>query len=380
MADQKHPEGPPDTLHVEEPLPAYEPYEEPAEAGPSSSTTARGSQPAELPAEPPYGEPPQPGGKGPTVSSPFNFPEDTPAPSYFEAAAQIQRPIAVPQVEPVLTSPFLPAYSPSMLSYGITPETWANFLNTLSAFLSATVSERAVSHAGDLARQIGKGAGGFGKNVMQHAKSVGQNITDHAKKGNILGAAFAVVGGAISLPISAAANTVGATVTLPGSAMAAVSRKPQTPQERAIAYITVANRDWFHPRGVHAQLLDTRGLSALVGAPPPGSGSPGGLLEVALAGKQADAEAQIQALGTYIAGLEIKEQPQPQQQPPQLGPQKLKLGEKTLWLVITKEQGERAVAEAARAAEKEKQRARREGRDDDFNAQYRRDRRRDRKF
>ncbi|KAK9419011.1 hypothetical protein SUNI508_07532 [Seiridium unicorne] len=257
--------------------------------------------------------------KGPTIASPFAFPADAPAPSYTESATPIQQPIAIPQISPDPAAPFLQAYSPSLLAHGIPPETWASFLNTLSAFLAAKVTDRAISHAADMAKNFGQMPKQFGKNVAMHAKQLGRNISENAKKGNVLGAAFGVIGAAITLPISTAMNAAGAVVSIPSTTVNAVTQKPQTPRARAVVYTTVANKDWFGPRHLRAELLDTRELSSRLGI------SSNQILQSALSGKSADAETQLSGLRTHISELTPDT------------PTKLKLGENTLWLVITKE-------------------------------------------
>jgi hypothetical protein len=194
-------------------------------------------------------------------------------------------------------------------------------LETLSAFLAAKVTDRAVSHAAEVAKHWGRMPKQFGKNVAAHAKQVGRNISENAKKGNIIGAAFGVIGGAITLPISTALNAAGAVVSIPGTTVNAVTKKPQTPRERAVVYTTVANKDWFGPRHLYAQLLDTSELARLLGI------SSNQILEAALSGKSADAEAQLNSLRAHLSEVTLDK------------PTNLRLGDKTLWLVIMKDNG-----------------------------------------
>ncbi|KAH6643381.1 hypothetical protein BKA67DRAFT_542340 [Truncatella angustata] len=257
--------------------------------------------------------------KGPTIASPFNFPADIPAPAYTQSSTPVQKPIAIPQLSPDATAPFLHAFAPSLLAHGIPDQTWTSFLDTMSAFLAAKVTDRAVSHAADVAKEVGNVPKRFGKNVASHAKSIGRNISDRAKKGNIVGAAFGVIGGAISLPVSTAIGAVGAVVSLPGTAANAVAQNPRTPRERAAVYAAVANKDWFGPRHLHAQLLDTYELARLLGV------SSNEILEGALQGKSADAETQLRSLRTHLSDLQLDQHTT------------LRLGERTLWLVITKD-------------------------------------------
>lgn len=290
-------------------LPSYE-----ASAGPSSQT-----QPSPVP------NGPAPSGKGPTITSPFNFPTDVPAPAYSESEKPLQRPIAIPQISPDSKAPFLQAYAPSLLAHGIPLETWTSFVDTLSAFLAAKVTDRAVGHAADVAKRFGKAPTSFGKNVASHAKQVGRNISENAKRGNIVGAAFGAIGGAISLPIATAVGAAGAVLSLPGSAVNAATQKPQTPRQRAVVYITVANKDWFVPRNLRAHLLDTQELGQLLGVPS------NQILESALAGKSADAETQLRSLRTHLSELDLSTPTT----------SNLRLSDKTLWLVITQEGDEK---------------------------------------
>ncbi|PON30169.1 hypothetical protein TGAM01_v200609 [Trichoderma gamsii] len=265
----------------------------------------------------------------PTVTSPFNFPkyskdgsaEDASPPVYDNIGASSSsqaapRPIAFPQVSPSPDAAFLPAYAPVLLSYGITEQTWRSFLNTISAFLTAKISDRALSHATDVAAHIGENPKNLGKNVIAQAKSIGKNVTRDAKRGNIIGAAVGLIGGSISLPISTAFGIVGTTLSLPGSAIGAVTKKPKTPQDRAATYAAVANEEWLHRRGLHAHLFDSAGLAHLLGQPLDS------FLSRAWETKGVDAAGQMRALEPLIAGLEIDEMAN------------LQLKTQTLWLVL----------------------------------------------
>ncbi|KAL6910912.1 hypothetical protein GGI43DRAFT_28700 [Trichoderma evansii] len=270
----------------------------------------------------------------PTVTSPFNFPKyskdgsaaDAGPPVYdnigasSSSTAASRPPIAFPQVSPDPDSPFLPAYAPILLSYGITEQTWRSFLATISAFLTAKVSDRALSHATDMAAHLGENPKNLGKNVIAQAKSIGKNVSRDAKRGNIIGAAMGIIGGSISLPISTAMGIVGTAVSLPGSAIGAVTKKPRTPLERAATYAAVANEEWLHMRGLHAILFDSAGLAHLLGQPLDS------LLSRAWETKAIEADRQMNALEPLIAGLEINEGTP------------LKLKTQTLWLVLIPEQ------------------------------------------
>lgn len=269
----------------------------------------------------------------PTITSPFNFPKyskddsaaDASPPVYDNIGASSSskaapRPIAFPQVSPDPDSAFLPAYAPVLLSYGITEQTWRSFLATISAFLTAKISDRALSHATDVAAHIGEKHKNLGKNVIARAKSIGKNVARDAKQGNIIGAAVGLIGGSISLPITTAVGFVGTTLALPGSAMNAVSKKPKTPYERAATYAAVANEEWLHMRGLHALLFDSAGLAHHLGL------SLDGLLSKAREVKGIEATGQMSALEPLIAGLEIDEGTV------------LELKTQTLWLVLIPEQ------------------------------------------
>ncbi|KAI0847093.1 hypothetical protein F5Y00DRAFT_242322 [Daldinia vernicosa] len=260
---------------------------------------------------------------GPTAASPFNFPPDSDLPPYSALAANTsdKRPIAIPQIKPDPTSPFLEASSPSLLRHGITQETWLGFIRTLSGFLAATVSQKAISHAGDMAQYVGDVPKRFGKDTMAHIKASGQTIKDTAKSGNVVGAAVHVVGATIRIPVATALRAVGAAVTLPFAAINAASREPKTPKERAIAYTAAANIKWLHWRGLDAHLLDTAELGQVLGL------SVDELLQTSRGGKDESAEGQLAALGGHIAELDVRV------------PSPLELGAGTFWLVVT-ERGE----------------------------------------
>ncbi|RBR23690.1 uncharacterized protein FIESC28_03486 [Fusarium coffeatum] len=281
MANQAQPQQPP--------APAY------SEAGPSHS---------------------QSNDKIPTAENPFDFPESN-LPTYSEASTSNQPPIAIPQEAPSQTSPFLKAYAPALLGHGITQEAWTSFLDTISAFMTAKVGERAVNHAGDIAKTVGQQPVSYVKGVGNHAKSVGKNIVNNTKKGNIIGAAAGVVGGAISIPLGAVFGAVGTIVGLPGRTIAAAVKKPQTPAERAVAYVAVANHDWLNKRGLHASIVTTEQLSEIVGV------SVKALLEASAEGNKSEGSlGPLGALSEHTAHLEVK------------GPGVVDISKETWWLTV----------------------------------------------
>lgn len=252
----------------------------------------------------------------PTAENPFDFPESS-LPTYSESSKSTQPPVAIPQESPSPTSPFLKAYAPALLGHGITPGAWSSFLDTISAFMTAKVSGRAISHAGDIAKNVGQQPVGYVQGVGNHAKSVGKNIVTNTKKGNIIGAASGVVGGAISIPLRAVFGAVGTIVNLPGRTIAAAVQKPKTPAERAVAYVAVANHDWLNKRGLHASLVNTEQLSEMVGV------SVKALMEASAQGnKSAGALGPISALRDHIAHLEVN------------GPGVVDVTPETWWLTV----------------------------------------------
>ncbi|KAL7962494.1 hypothetical protein V8C34DRAFT_270545 [Trichoderma compactum] len=313
-----------------DPAPAYEE----SRSGPSDSASlsvshSRSASVSASTPQPPAGT----SALAPTVTSPFNFPTDSnskgnskdssvtaPPPVYkvgsSSSGSSAARTIAFPQIKPDADSPFLVAYAPVLLSYGITEETWRSFMTTISAFLTATISDRALSHTTDVAAHIGQNPKNLGRNVAAHAKSIGRNVSDKAKRGNIIGAAMGLIGGTISLPISTALGVVGTTLSLPGQAIGAVTKRPRTPQERAATYAAVANEEWLHMRGLHAHLFDSAGLAHHLGMPLDT------VLSLAWETKESDAARQMRALEPHIAGLDVDEGAS------------LQLKTQTLWLVL----------------------------------------------
>ncbi|GKU10021.1 hypothetical protein FLAG1_11424 [Fusarium langsethiae] len=276
----------------------------------------QGAAPAYSEAGPPSQTGPQSNDKLPTVEHPFDFPE-TSLPTYSEVSTSKEAPIAIPQETPSQTSPFLKAYAPALLGHGITQEAWSSFLDTISAFMTAKVGEKAINHAGDVAKTMGQQPVSYVKGVGNHAKSVGKSIAANAKRGNILGAAFGVVGGAISIPVGAAFGAVGTIVGLPGRTIAAAVKKPKTPAERAVAYVSVANHDWLNKRGLHATLVNTEQLSEVVGV------SVKALLEASSEGnKSAGPLGPMSSLSEHIAHLDVK------------GPGVVDIGTETWWLTV----------------------------------------------
>ncbi|KAK7752950.1 hypothetical protein SLS62_005109 [Diatrype stigma] len=290
---------------------------------------------------------------GPTVASPFDFSSLEASPPYALAdQSALHKPIAIPQAHPDPASPFLVAYAPALLGYGIPGESWDSFLETVSAFLAARVSERALAHAADIGRAVGNVPLGIGKTVANRARHLGHSISERAKHGDILGVARGVIGGAVSLPVGAALGAVGAAVRLPGSAAVAVTRKPQTPRERVDAYLAVANKDWFGPRGLHTRILDTAQLAQFVGAPgsEAGDGEKAGQHLIDIAGHarpNQPVETQLETLERYIGELEV------------IGSAaSLEIGLESLWLVVLRKEEKDKVREKERNKEKEKERER----------------------
>lgn len=295
----------------------------------------------------------------PTIDDPFNFPTDEPLPAYSAQAIDeppppvaassssitddkrisgavnvppppgpppggrpALKPIAIPQVVPDDSSPFLTAYPPCLLARGIPEQSWTSFLSTVSAFLTAKIGDRAISHAGDMAKHFASDTTHLGKSIASQSVTFGKEIASHAKRGNIFGVAATAIAGVVTLPIMTAVGIAGTAARLPTSAIGAVTKKPKTAAERVNAYNVVANEKWFHPRGLHAQLVDTPGLSLLVEVPVPQ------LLAVARSGKEGSATGMLHALDHHIEALQVP------------GDSTLGLSERTLWLVLVEYEAE----------------------------------------
>lgn len=326
-----------ETLNEEE-LPSY-PHEQ---SGPSTATA---------PQFPPTEK--SGGAIGPTTSAPFNFPT-TDLPSY-ETAVDFQKPLAIPQTSPTPDAPFIPAYPTDLLTYGIPTESWHSFVDTVSAFLSAKVSQQAVHHATDVAKSIQD----YHKQYVTQVKRSFRGMGKSAKQFN----PFGVVGGALGLTFGTVGHAVGSIFNAPLSLI----QKPRTPRERATVYVTTANKDWFHRRGLHALLLDTTELSTVLGisqqeflAPVRGQGS-------------SDASEQLASLQKWIGDVQVRKgrdadeqsttSSQAQASSSGLTPTssrlskgksvvtgkqpwtpQLQLGAQTLWLVVTQEKNVQTIA------------------------------------
>ncbi|KXJ91362.1 hypothetical protein Micbo1qcDRAFT_163059 [Microdochium bolleyi] len=246
----------------------------PASSSPAPSGSIIESKASLAAAERARGEP---SATGPTADAPFNFPSDATLPPYSPAdagagpdatptsAAPRHLPVLIPQVRPRADSPFLAAYSQDLLRYGIPRDTWLSFVDTLSAFLTANVSEKAISHAADIGRQLGDVPTDLGRSVADSAKHFGRDIKRSAMKGNIFGMATNIVGGAIGLTVGLPLKLAASATSLPARAAMAVLTPPQTPRERATAYALVANGEWFGQRGLKAQILDSQQVAELLG-------------------------------------------------------------------------------------------------------------------
>ncbi|KAI0026252.1 hypothetical protein F4780DRAFT_785420 [Xylariomycetidae sp. FL0641] len=297
--------------------PAYEQFER----GPSTASNA------DAPPATPESTPSKPTqASGPSIDSPFNFPAP-PAYAAPESGAAspsaarlpvLQRPIAIPQRRADAASPLLPAYAPALLRAGIPAASFHAFQQTVSAFLSATVPARALAHAGDMARTVGAAPASFGRATADHVKQEGRAIGASAKRGNVLGAAADTLGAAIRIPVGTALRAVAAVVQTPASVVAAAASRPRTPRQRAEAYVAVADRDWFAPRGLRARILDTQGLAGVLGL------RPHAVVEDMRAAAKGGPETQMQMLGTGVEPLEFADTQQP-----------VDVGLRTLWLVVS---------------------------------------------
>ncbi|ODA84132.1 hypothetical protein RJ55_02650 [Drechmeria coniospora] len=285
-----------------------------AERGTSSGDTRQ--QASAVPAEPAPAYEEVPTAEAvPTISDPFSFPSSDHLPPYEESGPGGPV-IAIPQCIPEPAAPFVNAYPPVLLGRGITDASWRSFVETVSAFLAASVSDRAISYAGDVAKHLGEPPKSFSKGIAERAKSVGKGITGNAKRGNVIGAAGGILGGLVYLPIAVGVGAISTVARLPSAAVGAVAKKPQTPLERASAYATVANRKWLRARGLQASLVDTEGLSRLVDIPSKN------VLELATSSKKETASAQLAALEGYVASLQVSEL------------ETLRLAPSSLWLVL----------------------------------------------
>ncbi|KAH8167298.1 hypothetical protein CIB48_g978 [Xylaria polymorpha] len=251
--------------------------------------------------------------------------------------------IAIPQVAPQPTSPFLSAYNSTvLLRRGVPQETFTSFLSTLSAFLAASISEQALSHVGDVGRSLNDIPKRISKDTVAHVKGVGQHIGQSAKKGNFIAAGIGALSATVAIPVAAALRIVDATVhQLPLAVGGGLSRKPLSPRERAGAYVAVAQKDWFAARGLAARLCNTTELLLLMNARHRGgsSGSGSGSGSEAAAAKdlvnlvhrtwEMGPEGQLQALQSEFgfAPLEITGGHSNKEKP-------LDIGTSTLWLVL----------------------------------------------
>lgn len=266
----------------------------------------------------------------PSAADPFAFP--SPDPSTHSAARTISRPLAIPQVSPSAAAPLLPAYPTALLSVGITAESWRSFVDTVSAFLSAKISQQAVHHAADIASNIGD----FHKQYALRMKANAKNITQSAKSFN--------PGGVIGNTLGITFGSIGHVVTSGFQAVGSLRLKPQTPRERAAVYIEAANLDWFHSRGLHAALMDTIELSALCEASMPE------MLSAAVACGSTSARPQLAALQEIIGEMDIQEAPRSNATPYESAASyrkaagkrpvthQLELGATTLWLVLVQKE------------------------------------------
>ncbi|KAI0974511.1 hypothetical protein F4678DRAFT_379377 [Xylaria arbuscula] len=239
----------------------------------------------------------------PTVDSPFNFPPPAPRPEYsdlpevvspatqysdlpeavhpgpdysnlpepvfpsgggsstsYPSSSSSSTPsfLAIPQVAAKATAPFPAAYNrPFLLRRGVTQDAFTSFLATLSAFLTASVSERALTHAQDVGRSLNDVPKRLTQDTFAYAKTVGRRAEARARKGNFIGAGVAALAGAVTIPVVGAVHVAGAALRLPAAVGGGLAKKPLSPRERADAYLAVAQKDWFGQRGLTVSLCTT---------------------------------------------------------------------------------------------------------------------------
>lgn len=172
-------------------------------------------------------------------------------------------------------------------------------MKTTNAFLTAKVGDQAIQHAADMGRKISDLPKRYGKETVAQAKQIRRGVSDQVKKGNYIAAGVGAIGGSITLPVGTALRIVGAAATLPMALMGSMSAKPKTPRERAAAYVAAANGKWFHGRGLNARLLDSDELAEAVGLPL------GHLADLAHEHRKGGAQAQMAALGGWVADVEV---------------------------------------------------------------------------
>ncbi|KAI1428231.1 hypothetical protein F5Y12DRAFT_47080 [Xylaria sp. FL1777] len=250
--------------------------------------------------------------------------------------------LAIPQIAARPTSPFPAAYNRAvLLRRGVTQEAFTSFLATLSAFLTASVPERALTHAADVGRSLNAVPRQLSRETVAYAKGVGRRAEERARRGNLIGAGVMALAGVVTIPAVAALRVVGAAVHLPAAAAGGLAKKPLSPRERAVAYLAVAQRDWFQQRGLTALLVDTAELVVLLrNARYGGAGSGPGL------GPAGDDEAVVRKLVDVVHGTQergCEEQLRALQGEFGFAPleitdakvQFLDIGASTLWLVLT---------------------------------------------
>lgn len=228
---------------------------------------------------------------GPDVEHPFAFPTGELPP--YTAITHIDRPLAVPQIQPKPTASFLQAYPPVLLGYGIPASTWRDFLATLSSFLNANAGKNAVRHATKIVQDYSDIHVTLGKDLVSHTESHLRDMGESLQKGNPL----AIVGSALNWQIGVATHVIGKVLQVP----AALTQKPQSPRERAEVYVGAANKKWFHARALHAVLVSTAELAEYVKTS--GAGFFGALEE----GKAITPAAQLNALRPWLGELNIDE-------------------------------------------------------------------------
>jgi hypothetical protein len=241
--------------------------------------------------------------------------------------------MAIPQLQPKETSPFLAAYPVCLLTFGIPEESWLSFVDTLSAFLNAAVGTQAVQHAVDLATTLGLAHRDWALTQKDAAMDLGRK----AQRGDL----FGVIGGTVGLTLGTAGHLVDSVLKFPGRLV----KRPQSPRDRADAYVAAANKDWLNARGLHARIVDTEVLAEVADAT---------LDDFVKSSKKAKSVGeQFSGLSAWIAEMELGDFKDVRAKGekaklPMVAAPALEITKKTLWLTMLKlDEEEMAMAQQA---------------------------------
>ncbi|KAJ3474898.1 hypothetical protein NLG97_g9647 [Lecanicillium saksenae] len=182
---------------------------------------------------------------------------------FYCNASTIPPLIAVPQVYPNTSSPFVPAYPPVLLSHGVTEQSWRLFLEDASNIQAHKLPHRIILHGRDMAVTAATTTVELVKRLCSNPfKGAGKYWAEEAKDGGAASATCAIATEVACFPLAYITCWVAVPFVI---GIVTILTSPLRRCERAAAYAAAINKKRLHCRGLHAQLMTSGEVAALAG-------------------------------------------------------------------------------------------------------------------